>query len=351
MPLPDDAPQRSENRRGLLAGFGAYLLWGGMPLYFPLLDPAAPLEIIAHRVIWSMVFCVLLLAVTRTFGQLGAVLRDRRLLGTLAVGAVLVAVNWSIYVWAVLEDRVLDAALGYFINPVVTVLLAVIVLRERLRPLQWVAIGFGLAAVAVLTVGVGHVPWVSLALAFSFGLYSLVKNRVGGRVSATPGLAAETLVLTPVALGYLGWLSATGDNTFAAHGPWHALALASAGVVTAVPLLLFAAAARRVPLRVIGLLQYLTPVLQFVVGLLVFHEEMPVARWAGFVLVWAALAVLTFDGLRTLRATRLADRQVRRAAGGDRTADAPSAVPDTVEGTPDQPRTEEEPWPIRRSTS
>jgi chloramphenicol-sensitive protein RarD len=287
---------------------------------------------------------VLLLAVTRTTGQLRAVLHDRRLLATLSVGAVLVAVNWSVYVWAVLADRVLDAALGYFINPVVTVLLAVVVLRERLRPLQWVAIGFGLAAVAVLTVGVGRVPWVSLVLAFSFGLYSLVKNRVGGRVAPAPGLAAETLVLTPFALAYLAWLAATGDNTFAAHGVWHALALASAGVVTAIPLLLFAAAARRVPLSVIGLLQYLTPVLQFVVGLLVFHEHMPVARWIGFMLVWAALAVLTFDGLRAMRAGRA-------AAARHRPEDARRDSADTVEPPPDRPSTQEQPWPIRRSTS
>ncbi len=324
-PAEDEA--RREYRRGLAAGFAAYLLWGAMPLYFPLLDPAAPLEIIAHRVVWSLVFCVLLLAVTRTIPQLGAVLRDRRLLLPLSLGAVLVAVNWSIYVWAVLEDRVLDAALGYFINPVVTVLLAVLVLRERLRPLQWVAISLGLVAVVVLTVGVGHVPWVSLALAFSFGLYSLVKNRVGGRVAAAPGLAAETLVLTPLAVGYLVYLQAQGENTMTTHGTGHVLALASAGIVTAVPLLLFAASARRVPLRVVGLLQYLTPVLQFLVGLLVFNETMPVARWVGFVLVWAALILLTTDGLRAARAMRSADQR-RRVAPPTPVDGAPA---DTVE--------------------
>ena len=308
---PADDEARREHRRGLAAGFTAYLLWGAMPLYFPLLEPAAPLEIIAHRVVWSLVFCLLLLTVTRTVPQLGVALRDRRLLLTLSLGAVLVAVNWSIYVWAVLADKVLDAALGYFINPVVTVLLAVVVLRERLRPLQWVAISLGLAAVVVLTVGVGHVPWVSLALAFSFGLYSLVKNRVGGRVAAAPGLAAETLVLTPLAAGYLVYLQTQGENTMTTHGTGHLLALASAGIVTAVPLLLFAASARRVPLRVVGLLQYLTPVLQFLVGLLVFHETMPVARWVGFVLVWAALVLLTADGLRAARSLRLADPRRR----------------------------------------
>ncbi|PJI94958.1 EamA family transporter RarD [Luteimicrobium subarcticum] len=304
-PQPDAARQ---SREGLAAGFAAYLLWGAMPLYFRLLEPAGALEIIAHRVLWSLVFCLVLLLATGGLRPLRDALRSGRLVGTLSVAAVLVAVNWSVYVWAVLNDRVLDAALGYFVNPIVTVLLAVVFLRERLRPLQWASLGLVGAAVVVLAVGVGGMPWVSLALAFSFGLYGLLKNRVGGRVAAAPGLAVETLVLTPVAAGYLVWLSAQSTNTFTQDGPWHAVALASAGVVTAVPLLLFAAAARRIPLSVVGLIQYLTPVLQFLVGLLVFHEAMPASRWAGFLLVWAALIVLTADALRQVRTTR------RRAA-------------------------------------
>lgn len=311
-PGPDEtpapqAPGSPDARRGFLLGLAAYLLWGAMPLYFPLLQPAGPVEIIAHRVVWSLVVCAVILLVTRTTGQLVRVLRDRRLLATLALAAVLVAVNWTVYVWAVLTDRVLDAALGYFVNPLLTVLLAVVVLHERLRPAQWVAVGLGAVAVVVLTAGLGTVPWVALTLAASFGLYSLVKNRVGPRVGAVPGLAAETLVLAPVALAYLAWLTARGESSFGQHGTGHALALASAGLVTAVPLLLFAAAARRVPLRVVGLLQYLTPVLQFLVGLLVFHEAMPTARWIGFALVWSALLVLVVDGVRGGR------RSLRRA--------------------------------------
>ena len=319
-PAPDHTPgpgtagpaptvvRAPNDRWGLLLGTGAFVLWGGMPLYFPLLEPARPLEIIAHRVVWSLLFCLVLLAATRQLRGFVTALRTPRTLGTLAVAAVLIVTNWTVYVYGVLSGHVLDAALGYFINPLVTVLLAVTVLRERLRPAQWVAVGIGAVAVVVLSTGAGGLPWIALVLAASFGLYGLVKNRVGRTVEALPGLAVETAVLTPVALVYLGWLGATGAGTFGTEGVGHALLLASAGIVTALPLLLFSAAARRLPLSVIGLLQYLGPALQFVVGLLVFHEQMPPTRWAGFALVWLALVVLTVDGLRSARATRLAAR-------------------------------------------
>ncbi len=297
------------DRWGLLLGAGAFFLWGAMPLYFPLLEPAAPLEIIAHRVVWSLLFCLVLLAATRQLGGFVTALRSPRTLGTLAVAAVLIVTNWTVYVYGVLSGHVLDAALGYFINPLVTVLLAVAVLRERLRPAQWVAVGVGAAAVVVISTGAGGLPWIALVLAGSFGLYGLVKNRVGRTVEALPGLAVETAVLTPVALVYLGWLGATGAGTFGTEGVGHALLLASAGIVTALPLLLFSAAARRLPLSVVGLLQYLGPALQFLFGLLVFHEPMSPTRWAGFGLVWLALVVLSVDGLRTARATRLAARR------------------------------------------
>ncbi|XXM85110.1 EamA family transporter RarD [Cellulosimicrobium sp. PMB13] len=289
-------------------GASAYVLWGAMPLYFPLLEPAGPLEIIAHRVVWSLVVCVLLLVVARQLGRFGRVLRSPRTLALLGVAGVLVATNWTIYVYGVLSGHVLDAALGYFVNPLVTVLLAVVVLRERLRPAQWVALAIGTAAVAVIAVGVGRVPWIALGVAFSFGLYGLVKNRVGRSVEALPGLAAETTTIAPLALAYLAWLGATGNGTFSPDDPGHALLLASSGLVTAVPLLLFSSAARRIPLSLVGMLQYLAPVLQFLCGVLVFHEHMPPARWAGFVLVWLALVVLTVDGVHAARATRLAAR-------------------------------------------
>ncbi|MFD7309968.1 EamA family transporter RarD [Promicromonospora sp. NPDC059942] len=290
---------QQQDRWGLPLGIGAYLLWGGMPLFFPLLQPAGPLEIVAHRIVWSLLFCLIALAALRQLGDFRTALRSPRILGTFAVAAALIVVNWVVYVYAVLSDRVLDAALGYFINPIITVLLGVLVLRERLRPMQWIAIGFGAASVVVLSTGLGGLPWISLCLALSFGLYGLVKNRVGRTVAALPGLAVETTVATPFALAYLLWLGSSG--TFTNEGTGHALLLMSAGIVTALPLLLFGAAARRLPLSVVGMLQYLAPVLQFLVGLLVFGEHMPPARWAGFALVWLALILLTVDGVRQAR--------------------------------------------------
>ncbi|MFI9488879.1 EamA family transporter RarD [Promicromonospora sp. NPDC052451] len=288
-----------QDRWGLPLGIGAYLFWGGMPLFFPLLEPAGAVEIVAHRIVWSLLFCLIVLTALRQLAEFWAALRTPRVLGTFTVAAALIVVNWGVYVYAVLSGRVLDAALGYFINPIVTVLLGVLVLRERLRPVQWLAIGFGVASVVVLSTGLGGLPWISLCLAFSFGLYGLVKNRVGRTVAALPGLAVETVVATPFALAYLVWLGDSG--TFTGHGAGHSLLLVSTGVVTALPLLLFGAAARRLPLSVVGMLQYLAPVLQFLVGVLVFHEHMPPARWAGFFLVWVALVLLTVDGIRRSR--------------------------------------------------
>jgi chloramphenicol-sensitive protein RarD len=267
---------QNQDRWGLPLGVSAYLLWGGMPLFFPLLQPAGAVEVVAHRIVWSLLFCLIALTALRQLGDFRDALRSPRALGTLATASVLIVINWIVYVYAVLTDRVLDAALGYFINPIVTVLLGVLVLRERLRPVQWVAIAFGTAAVVVLSTGLGGLPWISLCLALSFGLYGLVKNRVGRTVPALPGLAVETAVAAPFALAYIVWLG--GSGTFTGHGAGHSLLLLSTGIVTALPLLLFSAAARRLPLSVIGMLQYLAPVIQFLVGLLVFEEHMPAAR-------------------------------------------------------------------------
>ncbi|WP_418277904.1 EamA family transporter RarD [Isoptericola jiangsuensis] len=305
------------DRWGLPLGLGAYLLWGAMPLYFPLLEPAGAVEIIAHRIVWSLVFCVALLALTRSLGTYTAVFRRPRTLGVLAVASALIVVNWITYVYAVLSGHVLDAALGYYINPLVTTMLGVLALRERLRPAQWVALGFGVAAVVVLSTGVGGLPWISLVLALSFGTYSLTKNRVGRTVAALPSLAVETTVAAPFALGYLGWLVAAGTSTFAQEGAGHALLLVSAGVATGLPLLLFGAAARRLPLSVVGMLQYLTPTLQFVVGLVVLDEHMSPTRWVGFTLVWVALVILTADATRSARAVRLAAARGRADADAD----------------------------------
>ena len=296
------------SRSGLVLGLSAYLLWGFLPLYFPLLRPAGAVEIIAHRVVWSLIFCLLILAVGGTWATFTAAVRNRRVLATLALAGVLVGTNWLVFVYGVLNGHTVDTALGYYINPLVTVALAVVALGERLRTAQWVALAVGGAAVLVITVGVGRLPWIALALATTFGIYGLIKNRVGRTVPALASLAVETAVLAPVAVAYLAWLSLSGQAAFGAHGGGHMAALISAGVVTAVPLLLFGGAARRLPLSVVGMLQYLAPTLQFVVGLLVFREEMPAARWWGFGLVWAALVLLTADGLRTGRADRLARR-------------------------------------------
>ena len=306
-----DAPSPGR-RGGLVAGVAAYLLWGALPLYFPLLEPADPVEIIAHRVVWSLLLCLVLLLATRTWGAFTALLRDGRVLLPLGVAAVLLAVNWLVFVHGVTTGHVVDAALGYFINPLVTVALAVVVLGERLRAVQWVAVGFGAAAVVVITAGYGRLPWIALVLAGSFGTYGLIKSRLGPRVAALPGLAAETALLTPVAVGYLVWLHVVGAGTFAPD--LHGLALVGTGVLTAVPLLLFNSAARRLPLSTVGLLQYLAPVLQLAIGVLVAGEEMPPARWWGFGLVWVALVVLSVDGLRQARRGARAARAAATAA-------------------------------------
>jgi chloramphenicol-sensitive protein RarD len=298
--VPDRPPSRLDSR-GLLFAFAAYLLWGAFPIYFKLLSAAGPFEIIGHRVLWTFLFCLLAVVVWRQTSHLKEVLADRRLFWRLTGAGVLVTVNWTIYVWGILNNHVVDAALGYFINPLFTVALAVLVLHERLRIAQWVAVGIAVVAVLVIALGYGQVPWVALSLAVSFGLYGLVKKQVGGRVSPLVGLTIETAMLTPVALAFLVWLQATGASSLLSHGPGLTLGLVAAGVVTAIPLLLFAAASARIPLSMMGLIQYVTPVIQFAFGVWINHESMPPARWAGFALVWVALVVLTVDSLRAAR--------------------------------------------------
>nr|WP_274637661.1 EamA family transporter RarD [Microbacterium bovistercoris] len=290
--------------RGGVYAFFAYLLWGLFPLYFLALLPSSPWEVVAWRVLLTLVFCALALTVTRGWGRLAAVLRQPRVLGWTAAAGVLIFVNWTTYLVATLSGHVIEASLGYFINPIVTVLLGVLVLHERLRPAQWAAIGIALIAVVVIVVGYGQVPWIALLLAFSFGTYGLAKNRVGGSVDAVTGLTLETAWLTPVAAVMLVWVGVTGGLTMGSAGPVHAVLLSLAGVVTAVPLLFFAAGARRAPLSLIGLLQFLTPILQFLTGAFILHEDMPPERWVGFSLVWVALAVLSVDSVLNARRRR-----------------------------------------------
>jgi chloramphenicol-sensitive protein RarD len=291
-----------ERRAGVGAGLGAYVLWGAFPLYFPLLEPAGGLEIVAHRVVWSLLFVALLLTVIRSWPLVRAAVTHPRTLLVLAVAAVLIAANWLVYVYAVNSGHVVEASLGYFINPLVIVVLGVGVFRERLRRLQWAAVGIGLVAVVVLTVDYGHPPWIALALATSFGLYGLMKKLV--RVEAAPGLFVETAVVFLPALVVLGVLQGRGDASFGHTGAGEAFLLVSTGLATALPLLLFAAAARRVPLSTVGLLQYVTPLLQLSIGVFVYREPMPPARIAGFAIVWLALAVFTVDSLRQARSNR-----------------------------------------------
>jgi chloramphenicol-sensitive protein RarD len=281
----------SEVRRGTLLGFAAYLLWGLFPLYWPLLEPAGAVEILAHRVLWSLVLVGLVLLVRAR--SLRTLPRGRRQLKLLVAAAVLIAVNWGVYIWGVNAHHVVETSLGYFVNPLVSVALGVVALGERLRRTQWAAVGLAAVGVLVLTVESGRLPWIALALAASFGTYGLVKKVVG--VPAVEGLVVETAVLTPLALGYVLIGALFGTTTFATHGAGHALLLASAGVVTAIPLLAFAGAAARVPLSRLGLMQYVTPTMQFLIGVLVRHEPLPPGRLVGFVLVWFALAMFTAD--------------------------------------------------------
>ncbi len=300
-----DQPEPQLDSRGLALAFTAYFLWGAFPIYFKMLSAAGSFEIIGHRVLWTFVFCFLGVLVWREWGHLREVLADRGLFWTLAGAGALVTVNWSIYVWGVLNDHIVDAALGYFINPLVTVTLAVVVLKERLRTAQKIALGVGTAAVLVIALGYGQVPWVALSLAITFGLYGLLKKQVGGRVSPLVGLTVETALLAPLALVFLGWLQLGGTSSYLAHGPGLTVGLTLAGVITAVPLLLFAAASSRIPLSMMGLIQYLTPVIQFSLGVWLNHEVMPTPRWIGFGLVWVALVVLTVDSLRAARGREL----------------------------------------------
>ncbi|MGM0385077.1 MAG: EamA family transporter RarD [Actinomycetota bacterium] len=295
-------------RSGAALGMAAYLLWGLFPLYFRLLERSGPFEIVAHRALWSLVFCALALTVLTRWDQVRTAARDRRGTAMLAAGGLLVAVNWTLYVWGVNTGRTLDAALGYYINPLLTALLGVLLLGERLRTAQWVAFVLGGAAVVVLVVAYGEVPVVAFGVATSFALYGLVKNRAGRSVPALPGLALETAAIAPLALAFLVWLEWRGADTVELLSPY-GLLMATSGIVTAVPLLLFAAAAARIPLVTIGMIQYLTPTLQFLVGWLLFHEPMPPERWAGFVLVWIAVTLFAVDGARHHRWPRLAARR------------------------------------------
>ena len=297
-----------ETGRGTAYGAGAYAIWGVFPLYFHLLAPAGAWEILAHRILWTLLFCGAVLAVRREFSWCRTVFANPRMLVAVTLAGLLLAANWVIYVAAVVAHHVTEASLGYFLNPIVTVAIGVVVLRERLRAMQWLAVAIGLTAGIYLTIDFGRPPWIAIGLAFSFAFYGLMKKRLGTSLGAFQSLTSETAVLVPVALAVLVWVAIAGETTFTVDSPAHPLLLASSGLVTAVPLLLFAAAARRVPLVTIGLLQFITPVLQLLCGVLLLGETMKTSRWIGFGIVWVALLVLMFDSVRSVRTRRrLAD--------------------------------------------
>ena len=290
---------RNDQRAGSLAGVVAYSLWGVFPLVFHQLEEVGAGEILAHRIVWAFVVVVALLAIRRERHWFAGVRATQGALPRLSAAAVLVGTNWLVYIWAVNHGHVVEAALGYYINPLLTVALGVVVLGEHLRRLQVAAIGLGAVAVAVLTLAYGRVPWVALVLASTFAAYSFLKKAVP--VGAVTSLATETLVLLPVAATTLVVLEVRGTGALGHGSAGRDLLLVSLGAVTAVPLIMFGVAARRIPLSLLGLLQYLTPTLQLVCGVALLGEALPPARLAGFVLVWAALAVLAADALGSAR--------------------------------------------------
>ena len=290
-----------EQRRGFVFGFSAYLLWGLFPLYWKLIDSSGAIELLAHRILWSLVTIALLVLVRRRFSQVRALIANPRSRWPLVAGAVLISVNWGTYIWGVNHDRVVETSLGYFITPLFTVLLGVIILKERLQVAQWIALGIAFVAVAGLTIENGRPPWVAIILTFSFGFYGLAKKQAGA--GAIEGMAVESATVAPLALIAIMVLGFQGQSTVTHEGPGYLTLVLLTGPITAVPLLLFGAAATRVSMTTLGLLNYIAPIMQFIVGVAVFHEQMTPMRWAGFGLVWIALVILTLNGLHTRRRT------------------------------------------------
>jgi chloramphenicol-sensitive protein RarD len=302
------SPQgESEQRRGLAYGLAAYLLWGIFPLYYPLLEPAGPVEILANRIVWSLVVVSLLLLVRRRWAWVRPLLADRRRLLLLAAAAVVIATNWGFYVYGVNSNQVVETSLGYFINPLVSILFGVVLFREHLRRWQWIAVGIGAIAVVVIAVDYGRIPWIALILAFSFGTYGLLKKTIG--MGSLESLSVETAILFLPAMAFLVLLNVHGVSALQQEGASSAALLATTGLVTTIPLLFFGAAATRIPLTWIGLLQYTAPVLQFVIGVTIYNEPMPLSRLIGFALVWLALGILAVDSLAAVRRGRQVDRE------------------------------------------
>jgi chloramphenicol-sensitive protein RarD len=284
---------------GLLFGVSAYSLWGLFPIYWPLLEPANPVEIVSHRAVWTLVFCFIVLWITKALKSTLSLLKRPKIVAGLFLGSILISINWIIYIYAATSGHVVEASLGYYINPIVVIATGVLILKEKMRPLQWVSVGVATLGVAVLTVDYGRLPWIALGLAFSWGGYGLVKKQLG--LGALEGLSIETLISSGAYLAYLIWLGNQGEGQFGVS--WKiTLLFIGGGAITAIPLLLFNGATNRLPLTLIGLLQYITPTIQFSIGVWYFREDMPAARWIGFVIIWIALVALALDLVKSGRA-------------------------------------------------
>ena len=288
----------SKNKLGLLFGISAYSLWGAFPLYWPLLEPANPLEIVSHRAVWTLVFCYIVLAVTKALKSTLATLKQPKIAARLFLTSLLISINWLVYIWATNNGHVVEASLGYYINPLIIIGFGVLLLKEKMRPLQWAAVAIASLGVLVLTIDNGRLPYIALALAFSWGTYGLIKKQLG--LGALEGLAIETFISAFFYLAYLIYIGNQGTGQFG-HSWGLTILLISAGAVTAIPLLLFNGSTNRLPFTTIGLLQYITPTLQFSVGVWVRHEEMPTARWIGFLIIWVALTTLALDLIKSSR--------------------------------------------------
>ena len=283
---------------GLIYGVSAYVLWGMFPLYWPLLEPANPLEIVSHRAVWTLVFCLIVLAITHALKSTLATFRRPKVAAKLFLASVLISINWLIYIWATNNDHVVEASLGYYINPLIIIAFGVVLLKEKMRRLQWVAVSIATVGVIILTVDYGRLPWVALGLALSWGTYGLVKKQLG--LGALEGLAIETMIAFIPYCGYLIFIGSKGEGQFG-NGAGLTILLISAGAVTAIPLLLFNGSTTRLPYSTIGLMQYITPTIQFSIGVWVNHEAMPTARWVGFIFIWLALMTLATDLLKSGR--------------------------------------------------
>ncbi|MBJ7279152.1 MAG: EamA family transporter RarD [Candidatus Nanopelagicales bacterium] len=293
----NEAEQKSRYNSGLLAGVGAYLIWGVIPLYWQLLKPASAPEILAHRVVWSFGLLLVIVYFRNLMVEVKATFFDKQKMLLIFFASILITINWGVFIWAVNNGHIIETSLGYFINPLVSVALGVIVLKEKLRSLQKVAVGLTFIAVSFLTLTLGNPPYIALSLAFSFGFYGLVKKMAN--VNAIPSLTIETLLLTPFFSVFLFYLDSKNELSFVNQDATHSFWLATAGIVTVIPLLLFGTAVVRIPLVVIGLLQALGPILQFLIGYIAFNEPMSSARWTGFMIVWLAVSVFSYDAIKS----------------------------------------------------